>query len=45
VLAQHWKAHEDYGPQVETNLNDLMGEAAEKVYPCWSHVLSPHERR
>jgi hypothetical protein len=28
----HWKAHEAYSPQVEANMVDLMGEAAEKVY-------------
>jgi hypothetical protein len=28
----HWKANEAYSPQVEANLTDLMGDAAEKVY-------------
>jgi hypothetical protein len=29
---RHWKAHEAYSPQVEANMMDLMGDAAEKVY-------------
>ena len=28
----HWKATEAYSPQVEANMIDLMGEAAERVY-------------
>jgi hypothetical protein len=28
----HWKALEAYSPQVEANMTDLMGEAAEKVF-------------
>jgi hypothetical protein len=28
----HWKATEAYSPQVEANMIDLTGEAAEKVY-------------
>ena len=28
----HWKATDAYGPQVEANMSDLMGEAAEKLY-------------
>jgi len=28
----HWKANEASSPQVEANMIDLMGEAAEKVY-------------
>jgi hypothetical protein len=28
----HWKATDAYSPQVEANMIDLMGEAAEKVY-------------
>jgi hypothetical protein len=28
----HWKALETYSPQVEANMTDLMGDAAEKVY-------------
>ena len=28
----HWKATDAYSPQVEANMSDLMGEAAEKLY-------------
>jgi hypothetical protein len=28
----HWKATEAHSPQVEANMTDLMGEAAERVY-------------
>jgi hypothetical protein len=28
----HWKALEAYSPQVESNMTDLMGDAAEKVF-------------
>jgi len=28
----HWKANDAYSPQVEANMSDLMGEAAEKLY-------------
>jgi hypothetical protein len=28
----HWKATEAYSPQVEANMIDLMGEAANRVY-------------
>jgi hypothetical protein len=28
----HWKVNEAYSPQVEANMTDLMGDAAEKVY-------------
>jgi hypothetical protein len=28
----HWKANDIYSPQVEANMIDVMGEAAEKVY-------------
>jgi hypothetical protein len=28
----HWKVTEGYSPQVEANMTDLMGDAAEKVY-------------
>jgi len=27
-----WKANDAYSPQVEANMADLMGEAAEKLY-------------
>jgi len=28
----HWKANDAYSPQVEANMIDVMGDAAEKVY-------------
>ena len=28
----HWKATDVYSPQVEANMIDVMGEAAEKLY-------------
>ena len=28
----HWKASDAYSPQVEANMIDVMGEAAEKLY-------------
>jgi hypothetical protein len=28
----HWKANDAYSPQVEANMIDVMGEAAEKLY-------------
>jgi hypothetical protein len=28
----HWKANDIYSPQVEANMNDVMGEAVEKLY-------------
>jgi hypothetical protein len=29
---RHWKATESHNPQVEANMSDLMGDAAEKFY-------------
>jgi len=29
---KHWKATDAHSPQVEANMSDLMGEAAEKLY-------------
>jgi len=32
----HWKANDMYSPQVEANMIDVMGEAAEKLYAALS---------
>ena len=36
ALAIHWKANDMYSPQVEANMIDVMGEAAEKLYAALS---------
>jgi hypothetical protein len=34
----HWKASDAYSPQVEANMSDLMGEAAEKLYKALANA-------